>query len=509
MIPKIKEKPTMVIAGPGAGKTYGMVEKIVEAIPSIKPNRILAAITFTNAATDSIKNRLQDLIQIPPNVFIGTNYSFFNQFIFLPFATLFDYAALDKLFLEIDVKKIVDGQCKNKSNPAARNVVRSRVVNKLLRDGKVPFEQIASVSAKLMENTRVRDVVCNRIQFLFKDEFQDTDTVQLRIFEAIRKAKKTFMYSVGDPEQYILGFTYNLRGIKKPTFDKIPINRFASNCDECKNDINKRACSQLVEFTNNFHTSIKQVSEIGHVEFAGVFFISLIDLDTVISKFIGLTQIVGSSCENPRRLLLGYENKTFDVFIDKYGLVPISNDNKRPKSILGESLELVSSAVQLSSKGIREKYDLDVVGYRKLGIKLMHAFISEDVQTKDELISFLEDDLSFTCQNGSINLDSKLNRLVNLLCQDSAACGNNFCASIHKAKGLEAESVLVVAKNKNELKKWLTTDYEDRYKDKNDTCRIGYVGFTRAKQILCISCKETIDNPIRTKLRELGVEIVG
>lgn len=271
----------------------------------------------------------------------------------------------------------------------------------------------------------------------------------------------------------------------------------------------KRACSQLVEFTNNFHASIKQVSEVGHVESAGVFFISLIDLDTVISKFIGLTQVVDSSCENPRRLLLGYENKTFDDFIDKYGLVPISNDKKRPKSILGESLELVSSAVQLSSKGIREKYDLDVVGYRKLGIKLMHAFISEDVQTKDELISFLEDDLRFTCQNGSVNLDSKLNRLVNFLCQDSAARGNNFCASIHKAKGLEAESVLVVAKNKNELKKWLTTDYEDRYKDKNDTCRIGYVGFTRAKQILCIACKETIDNPIRTKLRELGVEIVG
>ena len=510
MIPKIKEKPKMVIAGPGAGKTYDMVEQIVQAIPSIKPNRILAAITFTNAATDSIKNRLQNLIQIPPNAFIGTNYSFFNQFIFLPFATLFDYAALDKLFLEIDVKEIVDGQCKSKNNPATRNVVRSRIVNKLLRDGKVPFEQIASVSAKLMENTRVRDVVCNRIQFLFKDEFQDTDTVQLRIFEAIRKARKTFMYSVGDPEQYILGFTYNLRGIKKPTFDKIPINRFASNCDECKNDINRRASSRLVEFTNNFHTSIKQASEIGHLESAGVFFISLIDLDTVISKFIGLAQIVDSSCENPRRLLLSYENKTFDDFIDKYDLVPISNDNKRPKSILSESLELISSAVQLSSKGIREKYDLDVVGYRKLGIKVMHAFISEDVQTKDELISFLEDDLNLTCQNGSVNLDTKLNRLTNLLRRNSGApCGKNFCSSIHKAKGLEAESVLVVAKDRKELQKWLTTNREDRYKDKNDTCRIGYVGFTRAKQILCIACKKPIDNSIRTKLQKLGVEIVG
>ncbi len=68
MIPEINEKPTMMIAGPGAGKTYEMVERIVEAIPELKPNRILAAITFTNAATDSIKRRLEEQIHIPPNV---------------------------------------------------------------------------------------------------------------------------------------------------------------------------------------------------------------------------------------------------------------------------------------------------------------------------------------------------------------------------------------------------------------------------------------------------------
>ena len=90
MIPKINEKPTMMIAGPGAGKTTDMVTRIVEAIPELKPNRILAAITFTNAATDSIKSRLHNQIQIPPNVFVGTNYSFFNQFILIPLPRCLD-----------------------------------------------------------------------------------------------------------------------------------------------------------------------------------------------------------------------------------------------------------------------------------------------------------------------------------------------------------------------------------------------------------------------------------
>ena len=44
MIPKIDDKPTMLIAGPGAGKTTDMVERIVEAIPELRPNRVLAAI---------------------------------------------------------------------------------------------------------------------------------------------------------------------------------------------------------------------------------------------------------------------------------------------------------------------------------------------------------------------------------------------------------------------------------------------------------------------------------
>jgi DNA helicase-2/ATP-dependent DNA helicase PcrA len=360
----------------------------------------------------------------------------------------------------------------------------------------------------LMEDAKIRGIVCNRIQFLFKDEFQDTDTVQLKIFDAIRKGKKTKLFSVGDPEQYILGFTYDLRGVRKPSFNKIPINRFAKDCEECHLNINRRACKQIVKFTNQFHTSIKQVSEVGPIEHSGVFFIEHTDLDLVISIFIEMTEEVVESCVESKRLFLGYENKTYEGFVKKYGLIPISNEYKREKSILAESLDLISSATQLSQKAIREEYNFKRVELRKLAIRLMKAIMAENVGTKDELIGFIKSDLGIPCMNGAVAVDSTLNRLSFLLKKAPEASVHNFHSSIHKAKGLEAECVLVVAKNLNELKGWIETEFKKRCEDKKDTCRIGFVGFTRAKQILCIACKATIGAQVKEKLKNLGVTFI-
>lgn len=510
MIPKIAEKPTMVIAGPGAGKTHDMVKRIVDAIPDLKPNRILAAITFTNAATDSIKERLlKEIIHIPYNVFIGTNYSFFNKFILIPFSSLFTNVPMDKLFLEIDIRKLVDKLSTKNNNPAYRNAIRVKVQNNLIEQGKIPFDQIPHISAKLIKFKQVQQVVANKIQFLFKDEFQDTDTIQLKIFNAIRQSKKTTIYSVGDPEQYILGFTYNLRGVKKPSFKDIPITKFRIGCSEHVIESNRRSCEQIVEFTNNFHTILTQVSEVCSLQGAGVLFIADTDIDIIISKFIAYTQNIIDSCDNHKRLFLGFENKTFDGFIDKYKLLPISNEHGHTKSMLSESLGLISSATQLNSKQIRDKYKLDMVAYRKLGIKILELMINNIITSTTDLILILNNDFGIPCPNEAVNLDKKIDLLKKLMNSENYSCGNNYYTTIHKAKGLEADCVLVISKNQGELNKWLETDYEKRLNDKEDTCRIGYVGFTRAKQILCIACKKPIDKAVTEKLLSLKVKFIN
>ncbi|ARA96693.1 3'-5' exonuclease [Geobacillus thermodenitrificans] len=84
----------------------------------------------------------------------------------------------------------------------------------------------------------------------------------------------------------------------------------------------------------------------------------------------------------------------------------------------------------------------------------------------------------------------------------------DYHLTIHKSKGLQADAVLVIAGNKKELMKWLETDVETRLADKQDTCRVGYVAFSRAKEFLCIACLEKVDSELREHMVKLGIEIV-
>lgn len=86
---------TLVIAGPGAGKTTNMVREIYQCLPELTPNRYMAVITYTNAATEKIKTRLTELIKIPENVFIGTIHSFLYRFILNPYGRLYGILPAD------------------------------------------------------------------------------------------------------------------------------------------------------------------------------------------------------------------------------------------------------------------------------------------------------------------------------------------------------------------------------------------------------------------------------
>lgn len=425
----------------------------------------------------------------------------------MPYATIFEYAALEKLFLEIDINQIVQGQLgSNYNNFALRNKVRLLIIEKFLKSGRIPLSEITVLADKLMKNSRVSEVVCNRLQYLFIDEFQDADTGQARIIDRIRKEKKTKIYAVGDPEQYILSFTYKEKSGRKPLFKNIPINKFKAQ--RTQNENNRRSLSDIVDFTNNFHTSITQVAVKGSGADAGVFFISETDLETIILKYREITEVLEKKGERITRFYLSRENKTFRGYASKYGLTPISNYKTKPVSILNESLKLISAITGLNQKRIREKYNIDYVGCRKLGIQLSRAFSTGRIKKESDLIVFIETSLNLECDYESVGIQNQLTMLRDLLCHGEPSAGLHQYTSIHKAKGLQADTVLVVAKTEDELKKWLMTDKDERINDKNDTCRIGFVGFSRAKHILAIACQVKIGDGLRHQLSSFGVQIV-
>ena len=53
-------RPVLVVAGPGAGKTYCLIERVRHLIQQDVDPRRICAVTFTNKAAEEIAVRLKD-----------------------------------------------------------------------------------------------------------------------------------------------------------------------------------------------------------------------------------------------------------------------------------------------------------------------------------------------------------------------------------------------------------------------------------------------------------------
>jgi hypothetical protein len=80
--------------------------------------------------------------------------------------------------------------------------------------------------------------------------------------------------------------------------------------------------------------------------------------------------------------------------------------------------------------------------------------------------------------------------------------GDNF-RTIHKAKGIQREGVLVFAEDSDEVERWL---FSSRIAE-DESSRRGYVAFSRARKILCIAC-HSLSAEQESKLQDRGVKTV-
>lgn len=94
-----------VIAGPGAGKTYLVIEnikKIVEKSKRLSDDRKICCITYTNVAVDEIKSRLGDYISY---THVSTIHSFLNEYVIKPFSEQLAILLNEIFDIKIDRKK--------------------------------------------------------------------------------------------------------------------------------------------------------------------------------------------------------------------------------------------------------------------------------------------------------------------------------------------------------------------------------------------------------------------
>ena len=485
-------KPKLAEAGPGAGKTHAMVNEIVRAIQVLPPHQFLAAITYTNAAANTIRERLARKVRLRRNIFVGTTHSFVNRFVLAPYGELLSLLPEDRIYAAVDVHEKGRGA--------------SIYTENLIKKGIVPYDAMIPKARTILETPGVANRICGRLAYIFVDEFQDTDIGMFEVFEHFRKAGKTTLYVVGDPEQYVMSFGY--RGQKPPTFDRIPFFRFKKLAESVSIVENHRSNGEIVRFANQFREDLQQAAVKPCRQEPRVLFIPETSLAEIVRRYQALSANVEAEEEQRTRLYLSEENATFDSVRDQFHLTPISNLGRRTNTLLGDALEILSVALDRSQRRVCEEFGLSRLQWRAVGLRLLRDLRACQYGV-DQLNAFVAATFNHTVSKSRVKLiEDGLSVLSTEFSGSGSAQMSELYASIRKAKGLQADAALVVAKGIVDLKKWLQTDRVIRVADKQDKCRLGYVAFTRSREMLCISCLKDLDAEAIQMLQNLGIVTV-
>lgn len=506
------DKLKIIVAGPGAGKTYNLKKEVINCLPNLDRNRFCAVITYTNAATEELRQRISTDIPIPPNIFIGTIHSFLICFIIEPFGHLLDFVPVEKNYID-NVKS---------NDPREKNAIQKKLSDR----GVITFDKVLQLSKEIIKNKLVKGILINRLQFLFVDEYQDSKKNTHDFFlKIIKKIKES--YFIGDKLQYIYEFTNRNNKDKDLSITSFVdlINKFPNNIDKIL--INFRSSDAIVQLINNYiEEEFKQSSKSGDNNIP-VYFIKSSEPSVLIGAYKQL------KAKHKIDQIHQINIKTDKSFLKDFYLTSnwIKKDNKKKPRLSsvydilnGEAIRLekgnhrISSILQevsrciLAVTGIKKqdfiKSTLDEIEYRKFCFEMARFLKSRNFNDSEHRINSIrkqfQEKFNIIDDSGKqVDVEKSLNEL-SINKPISLSHNHESCySSIHSAKGLEATSVLAIAYSKKELDKWL--NFQEANNNLDDDYRLGYVAFSRARDMLCIACLDEISDETKNILKSLNI----
>ena len=234
--------PLLILAGAGSGKTKVLTYKIAALLEKgVAPYRILA-ITFTNKAATEMRERVDRLIGAGAReVWLSTFHSFCARFLrreieaiegYKRNFTIYDTSDAQALLkaclreLNLDEKQYppsaMQGAISNAKNAmqgvraferAADNFYAQKVAEvyrlyqqKLCENNALDFDDLLLVSVSVLEeHPDVLEKYQDRFQYIFVDEYQDTNGAQYLLTKLLA-AKHRNLCVVGDADQSIYGW---------------------------------------------------------------------------------------------------------------------------------------------------------------------------------------------------------------------------------------------------------------------------------------------------------------
>lgn len=518
----------ILIAGPGAGKTYNLKNEVINCLKILDRNRFCAVITYTNAAASELRQRFSSEIPIPPNVFIGTIHSFLIRFIIEPFGHLVGLVPIDKNYIEGVLLNY-----KTKNIFAEKNAKQTKAGN-LANNGILAYDIVVELAKNiLVEFQSVTSILCNRLQYIFIDEYQDSRIYIHQIFDKVLSINSTKVTVIGDPLQAVFKFTYLhslIRAESKSqpqSFTKTPMmlykSMFRKGVDKTIRE-NLRSSSDIVELINKYVVDheAKQKSINGNNGIP-VYFIDnpnaqdIIESYNLLKKQHKIDQIYESKKSFLKNFYLtsdwiDKQNKNKPKFKDVYNAlnveaVRLEKGNHRVSSILHEVSRCILAVIGVKKQAfIKSTYD--EIEYRKFCFEIARCLKTKKFNDSNHRVNYIRKqfrekfnviDEIYT----QVDVEKSLDELSSATSIRLSHFPESCYSTIHSAKGLEATSVLAIAYSRNELEKWL--NFQEANNNLDDDYRLGYVAFSRARDMLCIACLENISDESKRKFESLNI----
>ena len=551
-----------ISAGPGAGKTTYLInhiKRVVKESPKLKKSRKIACITYTNAAANTIIERL-DLNS--NSVVVSTIHSFLYSNILKPYWDLVP----DEL--GIDIKEI-DGheempitqgliyKWKQKTNQrryleddkkiikALKNLAWQFNDDKLVLQpmktylgkigkywikkgsyidykkmywerGQLAHEDVLYLAYKLLDhNPSIIRFIKAKFPFLFIDEFQDTSPLQYDILKKLSASGVTTGV-IGDWGQSI----YEFQGASPQLFQEISLEEMK----EIKIKTNYRSSSDIVSLLNNIRSDITQTNnsevENGHIKILVGSYFDAID---EVKRLIG-----------DKPCVLTRKNKEANLINNEYESSNIS-EYSSTENVNSDSNTQRRLAIQRSIKSVIYANNEQFKDAIKEIEKVIGSSINNELEKKKCALRILKEQLSNYNEFAELSLTDFLNKIKELypnkitglasgkaksfydqhkvkdaLIEIERSEPNKVAQTIHQSKGLEYKSVLLLLgsdrnseefNEKNELGFLIEPDLEN-----SEEHRIRYVGISRAIQNLFINIP-SLSSSVEGKLKLINFSI--
>ena len=542
------ETPFVVKAGPGAGKTYWLVEHVRNVLANSKRLehiRKIACITYTNIGVETIQDRLSvsaDRVEVKTihsflyeNIvgsylyliaeeegFAYSKIRVVDDTILMSPGVIYQLKERTKRYKFIEDKKIVEAINNAKWTPTPSGLVFKTqypiksgsypVPQALLNEykkyawehGVMHYDDVLYFAYKLIEKFPfIVQVIGAKYPYIFLDEFQDSTPLQVEILRKIATSSNTVIGVIGDAAQAIYGFA----GANPALLTEFKLPNMVSY--EIQG--NRRSSKEIIDFLNIIRSDLNQFPVEERSSAKPILYVG--DCIAAHADF-------KSKCEG-EVTTLSYANVTSNAFRKQIGslagepdLLKTINDSSSERArALKDCLTAVElamvGAMKDALKSVGKQFEQD----QKKSIIALKMLINAypDYQDKEVtvFVNYLIDTLGLSFpkpRSGKAKVFYDKTPYKNLaVCISSPDVTQTKEKTIHKAKGDEYDNVMVILDDDTRSMDFILNP--DLLGSKEDYQRVYYVACSRARNRLAISVPK-LPVGAEEKLKSIPIEVV-